>query len=343
MCVCRESRGREREQSEKRQERSNTRYTRPPPGHRGERERTDSHDSTQPPPKLEGECCRPTCVPCISPCPIQSPRCTISSTRRSTTQHSRPTAPDSSASSLPSPRSVSTPPPGLRPWSARQRLILRPTQTRATYGGLCGVPACGQAVGCGVCDTPELWRGAAGLCARVRACAGAAESVHAYYAPSSPLSRARAARGRAPPLRELFGRRLLALGEPAHRFGLQLVPRERVLVVAVALVGVAVRRRRHRDARSRAVAPPPALYVGRAPEQRRGDAAVAALQEGRGESQIGLHKILFHFNALLWESIILLLPPTCKAYPIVILLHDHYAIYAPLPTPPFMPYTIHYW
>ena len=33
---------------------------------------------------------------------------------------------------------------------------------------------------CGVCDTPELWRGAAGLCARVRACAGAAESVHAY-------------------------------------------------------------------------------------------------------------------------------------------------------------------
>ena len=46
------------------------------------------------------------------------------------------------------------------------------TQTRATYGGLCGMPACGQAVGSGVCDTPELWRGAAGLCARVRACAG---------------------------------------------------------------------------------------------------------------------------------------------------------------------------
>jgi len=38
------------------------------------------------------------------------------------------------------------------------------------------MPARGQAVGCGVCDTPELWRGAAGLCARVRACAGAAES-----------------------------------------------------------------------------------------------------------------------------------------------------------------------
>jgi len=54
-------------------------------------------------------------------------------------------------------------PPPLRPvWSA--------TQTRATYGGLCGMPACGQAVGCGVCDMPELWRGPAGLCARVRAC-----------------------------------------------------------------------------------------------------------------------------------------------------------------------------
>ena len=31
-----------------------------------------------------------------------------------------------------------------------------------------------------VTDTPELWRGAAGLCARVRACAGAAESLHTY-------------------------------------------------------------------------------------------------------------------------------------------------------------------
>ena len=36
------------------------------------------------------------------------------------------------------------------------------------------------AVGCGVCDTPELWRGATGLCARVRACAGAAESLPTY-------------------------------------------------------------------------------------------------------------------------------------------------------------------
>jgi len=40
----------------------------------------------------------------------------------------------------------------------------------------------GQAVGCGVCDTPELWlawrRGP--VCVRVRACAGAAESLHTY-------------------------------------------------------------------------------------------------------------------------------------------------------------------
>ena len=33
-------------------------------------------------------------------------------------------------------------------------------------------------VGCSVCDTSELWRDAAGLCARVCACAGAAESLH---------------------------------------------------------------------------------------------------------------------------------------------------------------------
>ena len=45
---------------------------------------------------------------------------------------------------------------------------------------VCGMPACGQAVGCGVCDTPEFWCGAAGLYARVRACAGAAESLHTY-------------------------------------------------------------------------------------------------------------------------------------------------------------------
>jgi len=56
---------------------------------------------------------------------------------------------------------------------------------------------------------------------------------------------------------------------------------------------------------------------------------------------ISLYKILFHVNALLWESIILLLaPPSCKAYPIAIQLHDHRAIYAPPPTPPL--YAVHH-
>jgi len=50
------------------------------------------------------------------------------------------------------------------------------------------MPACGQAVGCGVCDTPELWRGAAGLCARVGACAGAAEFVHTHIQHPSIVS-----------------------------------------------------------------------------------------------------------------------------------------------------------
>ena len=61
--------------------------------------------------------------------------------------------------------------------------------------------------------------------------------------------------------------------------------------------------------------------------------------------ELRLHKLLFHFKALLGESIILLLPPvTCKAYPGVILLHDHYAIYAPPPTPPpLYAYFIQYW
>jgi len=56
------------------------------------------------------------------------------------------------------------------------------------------MPACGQAVGCSVCDTPELRRGAAGLCARVRACADAAESLHTYIyihtkVPGAPLDK----------------------------------------------------------------------------------------------------------------------------------------------------------
>jgi len=57
---------------------------------------------------------------------------------------------------------------------------------------------------------------------------------------------------------------------------------------------------------------------------------------------LGLHKILFHFNAVLWESIILLLPPaTCKAYPIVLHYCTTITQYTPpLPTPPF--YAIHH-
>ena len=51
--------------------------------------------------------------------------------------------------------------------------------------------------------------------------------------------------------------------------------------------------------------------------------------------RFSLYKILFYFNALLWESIILVLrPPTCTAYLIAILLHGHCAIYAPTSTPP---------
>jgi len=42
------------------------------------------------------------------------------------------------------------------------------TQTLGLPTVVClGVPVCGQAVECGVCDTPELWHGAVGLCARV--------------------------------------------------------------------------------------------------------------------------------------------------------------------------------
>jgi len=57
-----------------------------------------------------------------------------------------------------------------------------------------------------------------------------------------------------------------------------------------------------------------------------------------------LYKIVFNFKALLWESVILLLPPpTCKAYPIAMLLHDHCAIYAPHRPLLFMPHTVQYW
>ena len=53
--------------------------------------------------------------------------------------------------------------------------------------------------------------------------------------------------------------------------------------------------------------------------------------------QISLYKILFRVKTLLWESIILLLPPplppTCKAYPIAILLQYYCAIFDPPPSP----------
>jgi len=62
--------------------------------------------------------------------------------------------------------------------------------------------------------------------------------------------------------------------------------------------------------------------------------------------QLSRYKILFHFKASMWESIILVLPPlSCNAYPRAILLHAFCAIYAPQPTPPppfvcHTPYTI---
>jgi len=72
-------------------------------------------------------------------------------------------------------------------------------------------------------------------------------------------------------------------------------------------------------------------------EVRRGGRGVAS-GGGRlsrhGRSHVSLHTRLFYFKALLWESIIFLLSPsTSKAYPIA--LHDHCAIYAPSPPPPF--------
>jgi len=69
------------------------------------------------------------------------------------------------------------------PWYSFRLMARNPTHSRGSPPSLCRMPACVQAVGYGVCDPPELWRGAAGLCARVRACAGAAESLHAYIHP----------------------------------------------------------------------------------------------------------------------------------------------------------------
>jgi len=67
----------------------------------------------------------------------------------------------------------------------------------------------------------------------------------------------------------------------------------------------------------------------------------ASFSTSPSASELSLYKILFHFKASLFESIILLCPPpTCNAYPIAVLLRDHCAIYPRLPTPPF--YAIHH-
>jgi len=65
--------------------------------------------------------------------------------------------------------------------------------------------------------------------------------------------------------------------------------------------------------------------------------AVAEAAGSRPERRGGLAltRYCFTIKPSSWESIILLLtPPTCKAYPTAILLHDHCAIHAPPPTPP---------
>ena len=60
------------------------------------------------------------------------------------------------------------------------------------------------------------------------------------------------------------------------------------------------------------------------------------------ELALSLYQTLFHFKALLWESVILVLPPsTCRAHTIALLVHDHRATYPPhTDSPLYMPYTI---
>ena len=59
------------------------------------------------------------------------------------------------------------------------------------------------------------------------------------------------------------------------------------------------------------------------------------------EGQLSLHKILFHFKALLWESIISLLPLlTCKAYFLSYYCTTIAQYIPPTPTPSF--YAIHH-
>ena len=50
--------------------------------------------------------------------------------------------------------------------------------------------------------------------------------------------------------------------------------------------------------------------------------------------RVSLYKILFHLKALLWKSIILLLPPTtCTAHITATLSHDYCANYEARPAP----------
>jgi len=72
------------------------------------------------------------------------------------------------------------------------------------------------------------------------------------------------------------------------------------------------------------------------------DSTPLLLHRGRVVRQISLFKILFRFKALLWDSIILLLPPPLPATPILFCN----TIARPLrniPPPPCMSYTIQYW
>ena len=76
---------------------------------------------------------------------------------------------------------------------------------------------------------------------------------------------------------------------------------------------------------------------------KRGSEGVSPLASVRAYAAcFSLYKRVFYFTALLWESIILVLPPptTCKAYPTALLLHDCCAIYDPPSTP--LLYAIHH-
>jgi len=63
-----------------------------------------------------------------------------------------------------------------------------------------------------------------------------------------------------------------------------------------------------------------------------------------GHVQVSLYKILLYFKALLWESIVLLLPPPLAKPTLLQYYCTTIAQYAPRHRPSFsMPYTIQYW